>query len=270
GLFALPPVFQMAEESIKEGMSAAALKFRKQRSVLREWRYFLPVWLRSSAIGVFIGIMPGAAGSMSSFLAYNDAKRVARSPETFGQGNPEGVAASEAGNGADNAAALIPALSLGIPRSGVAAVILGGLLVHGLRPGPQLFRDHPDVVYGFMLQMLLSAFLLLVVGGLAATRIFGQVLRLPRVVLAPLIILFVVIGVYAVNNAMFDLYILVGVGLVAYVMEKLDYPQAPVVLGLILGPMAESQLRLSLTISQGDPTVLVSSWVSVIIALLTA
>lgn len=270
GLFALPPVFQMAEEAIKAGMSASLLRFKKQRSVMREWRYFLPVWLRSSAIGIFIGVMPGAAGSMSSFLAYNEAKRVAHSPETFGQGNPEGVAASEAGNGADNAAALIPALSLGIPGSGVAAVILGGLLVHGLRPGPQLFRDHPDIVYGFMLQMLLSAFLLFAVGGLAATRIFGQVLRLPRIVLAPLIVLFVAIGVYAVNNAMFDLYVLMGVGVVAYVLEKLDYPQAPVVLGLILGPMAESQLRLSLTISQGDPSALVASWVSIILALLTA
>jgi putative tricarboxylic transport membrane protein len=160
-------------------------------------------------------------------------------------------------------------LSLGIPGSGVAAVILGGLLVHGLRPGPQLFTEHPDVVYGFMIQMLLSAFFLILLGGLAATRIFGQALRLPPVVLAPMILLFVAIGVYAVNNSMFDLGMLAGIGIVAYVLDRLGYPSAPIILGVILGPIAESQLNLALTIAGGHPMALVSSPVSVIIVALT-
>jgi putative tricarboxylic transport membrane protein len=269
GLFAIPPVMQMIEEALKVGMSGDLLKLRRQGSVLSKWREFMPIWLRSSAIGIVIGILPGAGGSMSCFLAYNDAKRISKNPESFGKGNPEGVAASEAGNGADNAASLIPALTLGIPGSGVAAVILGGLLVHGLRPGPQLFRDHPDVIYGFMLQMLLSAVLLAIVGGLAATRIFGQALRLPRIMLAPIIMLFVAVGVYAVNNSMFDLYMLLGIGLVAYVLEKLDYPSAPIVLGVILGPLAESQLRLALTISGGNPVAIASSPISMILIALT-
>lgn len=268
-LFAIPPVIQMIETASHQGMPKELLNLRKQGSVLREWRRYLPVWSRSSVIGIIIGILPGAGGSMSCYLAYNDAKRRSSEPETFGKGNPEGVAASECGNGADNAASLIPALSLGIPGSGVAAVILGGLLVHGLRPGPQLFTEHPDVVYGFMLQMLLSAFLLVLVGGLAATRIFGQALRLPHVVLAPLILLFVAIGVYAVNNAMFDLYLLLGIGVFAYVMERLDYPSAPIILGVILGPIAESQLSLALTISGGHPLALVSSPMSIIVVALT-
>lgn len=268
-LFAIPPVIQMIETASHQGMPKELLNLRKQGSVLREWRRYLPVWSRSSVIGIIIGILPGAGGSMSCYLAYNDAKRRSPNPETFGKGNPEGVAASECGNGADNAASLIPALSLGIPGSGVAAVILGGLLVHGLRPGPQLFAEHPDVVYGFMLQMLLSAGLLVLVGGLAATRIFGQALRLPHVVLAPLILLFVAIGVYAVNNAMFDLYLLLGIGIFAYVMERLEYPSAPIILGVILGPIAESQLSLALTISGGNPFALVSSPMSMIVVTLT-
>jgi putative tricarboxylic transport membrane protein len=263
-LFAIPPVIQMIETARRTGMSKELLALRKQGSVFAEWRRYVPVWLRSSFIGIVIGILPGAGGSMSCYLAYNDAKRRSKDPESFGKGNPEGVAASECGNGADNAASLIPALSLGIPGSGVAAVILGGLLVHGMRPGPQLFADHPDVVYGFMLQMLLSAFLLAIIGGLTATRVFGQVLRLPDVILAPIILLFVTIGIYAVNNSLFDLGLMVVIGAVAYVMERLEYPSAPVILGVILGPIAESQLSLALTISRGNVAALVSSPVSII------
>jgi putative tricarboxylic transport membrane protein len=269
GLFAIPPMLEMIEQASRQGMPRELLNLKRQGSVLSEWRRYLPVWMRSSVIGIIIGILPGAGGSMSCYLAYNDAKRRSKEPETFGKGNPEGVAASECGNGADNAASLIPALSLGIPGSGVAAVILGGLLVHGLRPGPQLFTEHPDVVYGFMIQMLLSAFFLILLGGLAATRIFGQALRLPPVVLAPMILLFVAIGVYAVNNSMFDLGMLAGIGIVAYVLDRLGYPSAPIILGVILGPIAESQLNLALTIAGGHPMALVSSPVSVIIVALT-
>jgi putative tricarboxylic transport membrane protein len=150
-------------------------------------------------------------------------------------------------------------------------VILGGLLVHGLRPGPQLFREAPEIVYGFMLQMLVTAMLLLLLGGLAATRLFGQVLRLPPVVLAPAIAVITAVGVFAVNNSVFDLGVLFAIGLVGYAMERLDYPTAPAVLGMLLGPMAEQQLRLALTIGLGDPAVLVAnpaSWAVIALTLL--
>lgn len=141
GLFAIPPMLEMIEQASRQGMPRELLNLKRQGSVLSEWRRYLPVWMRSSVIGIIIGILPGAGGSMSCYLAYNDAKRRSKEPETFGKGNPEGVAASECGNGADNAASLIPALSLGIPGSGVAAVILGGLLVHGLRPARSSLRN---------------------------------------------------------------------------------------------------------------------------------
>jgi len=267
-LFAIPPVIEMIEEAVTTGMSGELLKLKRQGSVLKEWKRFMPVWIRSSVIGIMVGALPGAGGSMSCYLAYNETKRASDDPDSFGKGNPEGVAASEAGNGADNASAMIPALTLGIPGSGVAAVILGGLLVHGLRPGPQLFSEHPDIVYGFMLQMLLSAFLLGIVGGLTATKIFGQVLRLPKVVLAPIILLFVTMGVYAVNNSLFDLFLLFGIGIFAYILDKLNYPSAPIILGVILGPVAESQLVLAMTISDGSIGSIFASPISKIIIVL--
>jgi putative tricarboxylic transport membrane protein len=268
-LFAIPPVIQMIESARQEGMPAELLNLRRQSSVLKEWKRFLPIWLRSSVIGIIVGILPGAGGAMSSYLAYNDAKQQSKDPDSYGSGNPEGVAASECGNGADNAASLIPALSLGIPGSGVAAVIMGGLLVHGLRPGPQLFSEHGDIVYGFMLQMLLSGILVGLLGGLTATKIFGQALRLPEVVLGPLILLFVTIGVYSVNNSIFDLQVMVVVGLIACVMDRLGYPSPPIILGMILGPIAEVQLSLALTISGGRPQALASSPVSLVLIGLT-
>ncbi|QCR38423.1 C4-dicarboxylate ABC transporter permease (plasmid) [Nissabacter sp. SGAir0207] len=269
-LFAFPPVITMMVNASKEGMPGHLLNLRSQGSVLAQWRMFLPVWLRSSVIGIIIGILPGAGGSMSCYLAYNDAKRRDPSPETFGEGNPRGIAASESGNGADNASSMIPALTLGIPGSGVAAVILGGLLVQGLRPGPQLFQDHPDIAYGFMLQMLISALMLAVVGGLTATRIFGQALRLPTVLLAPVIMLFITVGVYAVNNSAFDLWLFFGIGIFAWFIEKLNYPSAPIILGVMLGPIAETQLNLAMTLGGGEVSSLAAtplSWLLIVLSL---
>jgi len=268
GLYALPPVFIMAEEAIKKGISAAELKFGGAGSYLDILRYWKTL-IRSSIIGIIVGILPGAGGNIAAFLSYNEAKRASRDPDSFGQGNPEGVAAAECGNNADNAAAMIPALTLGVPGSSVSAVILGGLLVHGLQPGPALFRENADVVYGFMIQMLVTSILLIPFGGLLATRLFSQVLRLPRVMLAPLIIGLTVVGVYCINNSIFDLYMMLCFGLVGYCMEKLKFPLAPAVLGLILGGMAETNLRLTMLISGDDWRALVQNTISqIIIALI--
>lgn len=264
GLYALPPVFIMAEEAIKKGISAAELKFGGAGSYLDILRYWKTL-IRSSIIGIIVGILPGAGGNIAAFLSYNEAKRASRDPNSFGQGNPEGVAAAECGNNADNAAAMIPALTLGVPGSSVSAVILGGLLVHGLQPGPALFRENADIVYGFMIQMLVTAILLVPFGGLLATRLFSQVLRLPRVMLAPLIIGLTVVGVYCINNSIFDLYMMLFFGLIGYCMEKLKFPLAPAVLGLILGGMAETNLRLTLLISGDDWSALVQNTISQII-----
>lgn len=264
GLYALPPVFIMAEEAIKKGISSAELNFKGAGSYLDVLKYWKTL-IRSSLIGIIVGILPGAGGNIAAFLSYNEAKRASRNPETFGEGNPEGVAASECGNNADNAAALIPALTLGVPGSSVSAVILGGLLVHGLQPGPSLFRENADIVYGFMVQMLVTAILLIPFGGLLATKMFSQVLRLPRVMLAPLIIGLTIVGVYCINNSIFDLYMMLFFGVIGYCMEKLRFPLAPAVLGLILGAMAETNLRLTLLISGGEWGALFRNTISLVI-----
>jgi putative tricarboxylic transport membrane protein len=251
GLYALPPAWQMAEKAVVAKFTAEQLRFRDPPG-LWSVRRLTPAWIISSIVGIITGILPGSGGGMSSAIAYNETKRISRHPEEFGSGSVEGLAAAECSNNADNAAAMIPALTLGVPGSGVATLMLGALLIQGFHPGPALFRDAPDVVYGYMLQMLIGAALILPLGGFVLTRLFAQVLRLPQALLGLLIITTTVVGVYTVNNSMFDVYLLLIFGLLGYFMERLDYPTAPFVLGLVLGGVAEYQLRLSLVIGGGE------------------
>ncbi|MEO1092180.1 MAG: tripartite tricarboxylate transporter permease [Pseudomonadota bacterium] len=267
GLYALPPVLQLAEKADLKGLSASALRLDRIRISWSEIRSFVPTWGRSSLIGIGVGILPGAGGNIAAFLSYNAAKNASKDPDTFGKGNPVGVAAAECGNNADNAASMIPALTLGIPGNVVAALVLGALLIHGLQPGPQLFHQAPHLVGGFMLQMLLTAFLILAVGGAAATRVFAQVQRLPGVMLVPTILVLMAVGVYVINGRVIDLWVMFAAGLVGYLLEKVDVPLAPIVLGMILGPMAEQSVRRALLISRGDPADLVTSPISAVIAL---
>lgn len=266
GLYAIPPAIDLAAkallikaEDLKRGNTGASESL--------PWRRLLPTWVKSSTIGVMVGIVPGAGGNIASLLAWSEARRSAKDPDRFGKGAPEGVAAAECANNADNASALIPALTLGIPGNAVAAVILGGLLVHGLQPGPALFRDSAPVTYGFMLSMLVTSILLLVVGSFGA-RIFISVLRLPALLLAPMIIAMTYLGIYSIGNSLFDVAMVTVIGIVGYAMEKMDMPLAPAVLAVILGPMAEVELRRSLLISQGDYGFLFSSPISLVLVAL--
>ena len=270
GLYAIPPAIALLEEVVDVDTSTAkklntTSLWKAFPSMLRFWK----TWLRSSVIGVFVGILPGAGGSMAAFLSYNEARRASSNPEDWGKGEPEGVAASETANNADTASALIPALTLGIPGTAVAAVMLGGLMIHGLQPGPMLFRDNPGIVFGFMWQFLFAAILLIVLGGALATNSFAQVLRLPRPLLGAFIITLVLVGVYSINGRMFDVYLMLGFGFIGYFMDKLKFPLPPVVLGLILGGFAEQNLRLALRIGGGDWTALAANTTSkVLIAMI--
>ncbi|QFT79998.1 Tripartite tricarboxylate transporter TctA family protein [Roseovarius sp. THAF27] len=269
GLYALPPVIALAESADLKGLSAAQLKLEPAKVPWSEIRGFVPTWIRSSLIGIGVGILPGAGGNIAAFLSYNAAKSASDDPDSFGKGNPAGVAAAECGNNADNAASMIPALTLGIPGNVVAALVLGALLIHGLQPGPQLFHQNPSLVGGFMVQMLLTSLLILAVGGAAATKVFAQVQRLPGVLLVPTILVLMAVGVYVINGRIVDLWIMFAAGLAGYVFEKVNVPLAPIVLGLILGPMAEQNVRRALLISRGDVTELVTRPISAVIALAT-
>lgn len=270
GLYALPPVIDLLEIPLQTDTQASGkLKtepfFRSLPKMMRFWK----TWVRSSLIGVWIGILPGAGGSMAAFMSYNEARRVSKTPETWGKGEPEGVAATETANNADTASALIPALTLGIPGTAVAAVMLGGLLIQGLQPGPMLFREHPDVVFGFMWQFLLGAILLIFLGGSLATNSFAQLLRLPRPLLGSIIVVLMLIGVYSINGRMFDVYLMLLFGAIGYVMDKLNFPLPPAVLGLILGGFAEENLRLALRIGRGDWSILFANAASQVLIALT-
>ncbi|MCE7029622.1 tripartite tricarboxylate transporter permease [Jiella avicenniae] len=270
GLYALPPVIDLLEHpESPDASNTRKLATTSIWSRLPDMMGFWTTWLRGSIIGILVGILPGAGGSMAAFLSYNEARRASKNPENWGKGEPEGVAASETANNADTASALIPALTLGIPGTAVAAVMLGGLLIHGLQPGPMLFRDNPGIVFGFMWQFLFGAILLIFLGGSLATNSFAKVLLLPRPLLAAFIIVLMLIGTYAIHGRMFDVYLMLGFGVIGYGMDKLDYPLPPVVLGVILGGFAEENLRLALRIGRGDWSVLWANTTSQILIAVT-
>lgn len=266
GLYAMPPVVDLLQTQL----DTSQFKYDKDQTesiwvaipkMLRFWK----TWIKSSLIGIWIGILPGAGGSMAAFLSYNEAKRNSKNPDDWGKGEPEGVAAAETSNNADTASALIPALTLGIPGTAVAAIMLGGLLIHGLQPGPMLFRESPDIVFGFMWQFLFGAILLIFLGGSLATNSFAQLLKLPRPLLGSLIVVLMFIGVYSINERMFDVYLMLIFGVIGIAFDKLKFPLPPVVLGLILGSFAEENLRLALTIGLGDWAILTKSNTSLVL-----
>lgn len=269
GLYALPPVLQLAEKRDLTGLSAAQLKLADAPFAKGELRGLIPTWLRASGIGIGVGILPGAGGNIAAFLSYNAAKNASDDPDSFGKGNPQGVAAAECGNNADNAASMIPALSLGIPGNVVAALVLSALTIHGLQPGPQLFHQNPTLVGGFMMEMLITSVLIFALGGAVATRVFAQFQRLPGVLLVPAILILMCVGVYVINGRMVDLWVMLAAGLAGYFLEKVNVPLAPIILGMILGPMAEQSVRRALLISRGDPTELFTRPLSATLALMT-
>jgi len=269
GLYALPPVLQLAEKADLKGLSAAALKLQRVPFKRGEIRGLIPTWLRSSGIGIAIGILPGAGGNIAAFISYNTTKNAAKHPESFGKGNPKGVAAAECGNNADNAASMIPALALGIPGNVVAALVLSALVIHGLQPGPQLFHQNPVLVSGFMMEMLLTSVLIFFLGGALATRVFAQFQRLPGVLLVPSILILMCVGVYVINGRAVDLWIMLGAGVAGYFLEKVNVPLAPIILGMILGPMAEQSVRRALLIARGDATELLTRPLSATLAIAT-
>ncbi len=269
GLYALPPVLQLAEKCDLKGLSAAQLRLLAVPFKPGEIRSMFGTWFRSSMIGVSVGILPGAGGNIAAFLSYNAAKNASDDPDSFGKGNPQGIAAAECGNNADNAASMIPALSLGIPGNVVAALVLSALTIHGLQPGPRLFHSNPELVGGFMFEMLLTSILIFLVGGAAATRVFAQIQRLPGVLLVPSILILMCVGVYVINGRPVDLWVMFAAGVAGYFLEKVNVPLAPIILGMILGPMAEQSVRRALLISRGDASELITRPISAVLALAT-
>jgi putative tricarboxylic transport membrane protein len=258
GLFGIGEILQSMEEGLK--FQGAAAKIRRQ-VVFETWAKLPKYWattIRSCLIGCWMGITPGGA-TPASFMAYGVAKRVSKDGDRFGKGAMEGIVAPETAAHAAGTAALLPMLSLGIPGSPTAAVLLGGLLIWGLQPGPLLFVEKPDFVWGLIASMYLGNLAGLFVV-LTCVPLFASILRIPFSIIAPVIIVICAVGAYTVHNATFDVWLMMGFGVLGYIFKKLDYPMAPMVLALVLGDRAEDSFRQSMLISQGSLDVFFSNY----------
>jgi putative tricarboxylic transport membrane protein len=201
--------------------------------------------LRSAAIGTVVGFAPGAGGNIASMVSYNEACRWDKNPDEYGKGTIKGVAASEAANSAMAPGSLIPLLTLGIPGSPPAAVILGALMLHGMRPGAELFTDYADITYSFIMALLVAAFLVTLIGSFGSF-VFSRIINIPSRYLAPAIVFMTVLGSFAIRNNMLDVWIMFIFGIIGYISNKLKFHPAPIVLGLILGPFVEEGLVQSM------------------------
>jgi putative tricarboxylic transport membrane protein len=216
----------------------------------RAWRYKGTI-VRSGAIGTGIGIIPGVGEDIGAWGSYAAAKRLSPERAQFGKGSVEGLTASETGNSAVVPGSLIPTLTLGIPGSAAAAVLIAALYIHGVRPGPMIMFDQPDFIYRVAVMLVFATFAILVFG-LLLTPLFIQVLRVPRGWLMPVVFVMCVIGPYALTQRLFDVWVMLAFGLIGYVLRRLDYPLAPLVLGIILGDLLDKSLRRGLTLSDGS------------------
>ena len=258
GLFGIGEILLSMEEGLSFTGKSAKIN---PKVVLETWKKLPHYWLtslRSCLIGCWMGITPGGA-TPASFMSYGVAKRMSRNGEKFGTGQIEGVIAPETAAHAAGTSALLPMLALGIPGSPTAAVLLGGLLIWGLQPGPLLFVEQKDFVWGLIASMYLGNLAGLIIV-LTCVPLFAAILRVPFSIIAPVIIVICAIGAYTVHNAMLDIWLMLLFGVLGYVFKKLDYPLAPLVLALVLGDRAEDSFRQSMLISQGDLGVFFSSW----------
>ncbi|MEN9671480.1 MAG: hypothetical protein RL018_1757, partial [Pseudomonadota bacterium] len=257
GLFGIGEILQSMEEGLEfQGKSGKI----DSKIVLATWKKLPQYWLisvRSSLVGIWMGITPGGA-TPASFMSYGLAKKMSKDGSKFGTGQIEGVIAPETAAHAAGTSALLPMLALGIPGSPTAAVLLGGLLIWGLQPGPLLFVEQKDFVWGLIASMYLGNLVGLIVV-LSTVPLFASILRIPFSIIAPVIIVICAIGAYTVHSAMLDIWFMLGFGVIGYLFKKLDYPLAPLVLALVLGDKAEDSFRQAMLVSQGSLGILWSN-----------
>ena len=261
GVFALSEVLGNMENRGAGTLLPVPKGLRNLLPSLAELKACRFAFLNGSVIGFIIGVLPGAGSTIASFISYGVEKAVSRHPEKFGTGVPEGVAAPEGANNSETGGALVPLLTLGIPGSGTTAILLAAFILWGLRPGPLMIQDNPELFWGLVASMYVGNVMLLVLN-LPLIPLFAQILKVPAFLLYPVIFGISTVGVYAVSGSLFDCGMLAVFGLLGYVMRRLDYPSAPLILGLVLGDSMERALRQSLMMSQGDPSILVSRPIS--------
>lgn len=266
GLFSLPEVFKMLEDPF--GKIAESGKVGSMKLKFSLIKKSLVNALRSTAIGVGIGIVPAAGPDIAAFMAYNQAKKASKEPEKFGTGSDEGIVAAEAGNNGATGGSLIPLLTLGIPGSAPAALFLSAMILHGVRPGPTLFTEHAETVYtmiiGFAVINLLMYFV-----GMFYCKAGSMILKIPKAILATSIVVLAVVGTFATNKNMFDVWVMFASGVIGYIMIRNDFPIAPIALSLLLGSNMEKAWSVTKTLYEGELYMIFTRPLAAILALLT-
>ncbi len=252
GLLVLSTVFKELEKDISSSIiPKVKVNMRNVHPSWKELKESSFNFVRSGGIGVFIGLLPGIGGTLANFVAYDRAKKASKDPESFGKGNLQGIVASETANNAVIGAALIPLLAFGIPGDAVSAMLLGGLQIQGIQPGPLIFRDQPDLVVGIFVSLFLAVmvmYLLMICG----IKFFQKLLSVKKIYLLPLVLVMGIAGSYNISYRISDIWVVVLFGIIGYLLLKFDYPIIPLVISLLLGPILESNLRISLMYSNGS------------------
>ena len=256
GLFAIGEVFWFAATRLDQSEERQELSGPVGLTG-EEYRRSIPAWIRGTVIGFFTGVLPGAGATVASFLSYDTERRFSKNPEEFGDGAIEGVAGPEAANNASAGGSLVPLLALGIPGSGTTAVMLGAFQMYGLRPGPLLFEENSRLVWGLIASLYVSNALLLALN-LPLIGMWVRLLKVPTSLLFAAVLAFSTLGVYTLNNSMFDVGIVYVLGVLAFFMRLYRFPMAPTILAVVLGPLMEQEFRRALAISEGDPSVLLT------------
>ncbi len=267
GIFAIAEIFNQIGKRSEQGKVA---KDASQKSSIR-WLDIIPhYWtiIKSSIIGIVIGVIPGTGGSIASFIAYDEAKRASKEPDLFGKGSLEGIAAAESANNGVTAATLIPTLTLGIPGNTVAAIFLGALLIHGLTPGPQLFVNQGGLMYTIMFSFIMAN-IVMYFQGRVALKWFDRIVNIPDGILLPIILTMCLIGAYTISNSLNSVIVALIFGVVGYGMIKFEYPTAPMVIALILGAMVEESMRQSLILSDGSAMIFVTRPIALLFFVMT-
>lgn len=278
GLFAVPQLLKSVKE-IQEGkkkmLSGEAIDdIRINNSIHIPWiktlkelyKYKLNL-LRSGAIGALVGALPAAGGSTAVFIAYDQAQKFSKDPDSFGKGNPNGIIAAEAGNSGVAGGSMIPTIALGIPGSNVAAVMLGALMIHGITPGPMLIKNEPVLTYSIFIALIAAHFIMLALLGVGMKGLI-RISNAPKYAVVPVVLSLCVAGSFALNNRLFDVWIFVAFGLIGYYLTSVGMPMAPIVLGLVLGPMVENNLRMAM-MTNPDPTLFFTRPISLVFIVLT-
>ena len=268
GTLALSEVFVQADRAWRGNYSHKVVQVTAQQESdkhlsMREFRSAVPAIVRGSLAGIFVGILPGLGATLASFLGYTWTKRKAPNKEEFGKGALQGVAASESADNASVPATLVPVFAIGLPGSLATALLMGAFMLHGLTPGPYLFRDDGQLVYGIFLGMIVASLMLLVVG-LVGQRFFAKVIGLGDTIILPVIVFLCFFGAYMEGGSMFSVYLMIGFAMLGYVMKKFDYSFVTFVVGYVLGPMTELSVRQAIVISDGQFSVLLDHPVAII------